>query len=263
MQFVDVETMKPMPGVLLSSVWQTITPPGKRGSDVAAVAALRSGKDGWIRFALPESRPLQRSIYWSVFAPGYEHFAFEQNPNNPAQIIHVIHSYTPDLAKYPAWTKRLIALGYVHRQSKWSKAFPRAGFVDDGKHYYLIRYRSSPGTGNYALGSMQFTNTNVPAYGLSESERNFARKQNLVEQLNIVCDEKWDSAVNAHYPASLYTIMELIPNSTFDERVKILEEKFPDYSNQANRMVGINPAFTQTQRLSFCSWMKPYAENIQ
>jgi len=265
-QFVDAETMKPMEGVYLTAAWQTITPPGKVGSELVAIGTFRSGADGWIRQRQPGLSPLHLSMYQEAFAPGYEYFHFEKyfasSTAKVGQIYHIIWADDRDLDLYPAWADSLRALGYEFspRFRGWRKEFPNRQFLQDGQHRYLIKNRAAPGSGRYADGSTQIETINgVAIIGISETEREFAWRLNLVEQVKVLCDPRWDTARSESFPYLIRQILELTPGETHEARMSAFKKIIPDYLDGYDN----SPRFTKEQRLRFCAWIRPFAEKVK
>lgn len=270
-QFIDAETMKPIEGVYVNPVWVIPTPPGKvRGARCVRAALLRSDTQGWVRMKRPAKAVIDNVNF---MVPGYESFTYRFRVPDQHHVMHIIPAEPSDIVDYPAWAENLQALGYHYNEPSaasragFYKAFPVAGFVDNTSEQYppqlyYIKRRSPPSSENLSVFTrVDECGKDGEDIGLGEAAAE-ANKQRALIYLDDLCDTKWDTAKGRQRFGALFIALWLVgPPDDANLASKLLAGQLPEYPEVVVPSAG--RAFTQSERLRFCAWMKPYAVYMQ
>jgi hypothetical protein len=268
-QFIDVETMKPIQGAYVNAVWVTPTPAGKRGgSSCVQAALLRSDANGWVRMKGPPGAVLDRRDF---MVPEYELFMYEYEKPDAEHVTHISRAEKAEVERYPAWAKNLEKMGYHYdsqpNQPYWGyyKAFPIGGFHDNYgdiqyPQRYFIKWRSLPSA--VGQGIQNVANSCGPVgtnIGLNDAQRAETGTRRGLMHVKVLCDKKWDTAKGGLLSSAIMQALWLVrPPEEGIEAWKLFEQAVPSYKTAFGGAATI--PFTPEQRIQFCGWIAPYAE---
>ena len=213
-QFIDADTMKPIQGAYVNAVWVS-----QDGSQCLQAALLRSDANGWVKMDGPKGA-YQKIPRFMV--PGYEAFSYLYKTPDAQHVSHMIRAEKREAIEYPAWEQNLLAIGYAFHTYDtrpslgYYKKYSIAGFADPFAEphvpkAYFVRWRSFP------------TNSSLSTFGRLESCGNSndvgfqGEKTNAVRakiQADVLCNDKWDSAIGRQGYGSLTTALWLVSNPT-------------------------------------------------
>jgi hypothetical protein len=263
-QFIDADTMKPIQGAYVNVVWVSPVLPGKvNGSHCMQAALLRSDANGWVKMDGPKGSILE--VPW-IMVPDYEYFRYFYEEPDKEHILHVIRAGRPELDGYPAWVQKLTNIGYVyyadyeHAYPGFYKAFPIKRFVDNTSRHgapqqYYFRDRSFPG-GEYLTNVGHACGPEGINIGLGEAERSEADIRRGLQQLKLICDERWDTNKGSYpsnsLPQALWLVEAPLENSKAWNRLK---DVIPNYQGRIDYPIKMSKA----ERIAFCAWMQPFA----
>lgn len=263
-QFLNGDTMKPIAGVYVNAIWVTPTPPGMaNGSQCVQAALLRSDASGWVRMDGPRGSILEVP---RIFAPGHEPLSLSYELEPVEQSVHVLSVYRRVYDQYPAWGWALQEMGYqlIDRPENTNVQFRknydsipknRGRWFPAGAQRYYVSVRSYPGETS-VVNVANMCGPEGRNIGLSDAARAETGTRRALHQLNLICDEKWDSALG-DYPGHLLPQVLWLVEEPKDSQAawEKLRSVLPSYQ-------GDSP-MTRNERIVFCEWMRPYAEKYQ
>jgi hypothetical protein len=266
-QLIDADTMQAIQGAYVNAVWSFEGPAGKvRSSQCAQGALLRSDANGWVRMDGPKSSYVS-SVDFMV--PGYEAFSFLYKVPDAQHVSHMIRGEKRDAVQYPAWEQNLFNLGYSYHsydtmpQLGYYKTYPIAGFADPFAaprvpKAYFVKWRSFPTNSSLStFGTVQGCGDTTDV-GFKDNQTNLVRAK---IQMEVLCDEKWDSAVGLQGYGSLTTALWLVTDPMDTASWQQFAATVPSYPP----VVGAEASrsFTKDERLKFCTWIQPFSEKLQ
>ena len=269
-QFIDAETMKPIQGAYVNPIWMKPTPSGKLGSPGCVRAALlRSDANGWVRMKGPKGGILGNINF---MVQGYDNFSYQYQTPDKQHVLHILPIARNYMTQYPAWVKNLESLGYKNDSQHWRfiKAFPIAGFKDNQSELkkpqiYFIKHRAFPSDSAVST-FMQVNrcgNGGGVDIGLDDKTANETNTRRGIIEANLLCDEKWDTATGYQPYGALATALWLVDDPmNLVSASSELTEHVPSYPKVVTAAFA-GRVFTKTERIQFCTWIKPYMDKYQ
>jgi len=263
-QLIDADTMKPIQGAYVNAIWVSPTPAGKvNGSQCLQAALLRSDANGWVKMDGPKDSILEAP--W-IMVPGYESLRltyFEE----PKEQVHIISMGRREYEGLEAWGRALQDKGYElidlpgHSSIEFRKSFNNIPRVKSrwsftGSQRYFVTNRSPPGI-EYITNVANACGPEGINIGLSEAQRAETGIRRGLQQVNIICDERWDTAKGGYRQGvsvsqALWLVEDPMENSKAWARMLQI---IPNYD--AARIM------TRDERMAFCAWIQPFAEKQQ
>lgn len=285
-QIFDADSGKPLEGVWISFLWYGKS--DSRGIMPCVGAVLgRTDRDGVFETTAKDGSWRFGGQPPMLFKRDYQQFRFNfwgEQTDIATAYIDVQH-YERDA--YPAWFKRLEALGYTyvdeggtttHYDKKYSTAqikdaMNQHPYAEGGRKEMWVTRRSlpedaaAPGVGGICKYA---TDDNV---GFDEATLRLLEYERAMHAYTYLCDPQWDSIPEDYTrtPSRIFVHQALWLLDDQDKQFDRTEERakavIPDYFKEENRFAppkqphDEDRALRPDERIRFCAWLSPYAES--
>jgi hypothetical protein len=283
-EMIDADTKKPLAGVWVSFYWRKFADGSKRDGSCARNVIGQTDANGRFSDTAKDGSWMFSDVY--MFKPGYQRIRFQRLVGQ----VHITDKYElfqDFVGKYPGWENALKTMGYrldtTSTTNNYSKNFalgsdyPRimkAAWETGGERQYWLTKRGIPdGTDVSSLGIYTCYNralgkadpsAELIGYRSVDWDQNSPWNRDIsTDALQTICDEKWDSVpadfsrTYSHQYAS--TAFGIVPQSAHDQLRELLPEYFAAMKSHSEPM----RAMTRPERMAFCSFVKPYANQLK
>lgn len=279
-QIFDADTGKPLEGVWVNFLWYGQSDSRGVRSCVGAVLG-RTNKDGIFTATAKDGSWRFGGQPPMLFKRDYQPFRFKfwGAQSDIATAYIDVQYYERDA--YPAWFKRLEALGYTyvdegrtgivtnpnymtHYDKKYSTALIKDAmnqhpYAEGGRKEMWVTRRSLP---EYAaapgIGAMckYATSDNV---GFDEATLRLLEHERAMHAYTYLCDPQWDS-IPADYtrtPSRIFVHQALWLLNDDEHSYERAKEVIPDYLGTYRDNSYEDRALRPDERIKFCAWLAP------